>query len=178
MKQLPDGWQTLLPSWPILSILSISFSSIIAQNRPPLALNACHSYVMLAILAPQSQGGNTSPCGCGARIASLFFPVVKITPHRLKYGKLHHSDTSRPLPKEQRCHPRQQDSPPFPRPLPTRPVHACVGGVCIMLAPPPAPTKKSTIFCIVAREPIPNRDSHFPLCEQRTLRRRHQTRHN
>jgi hypothetical protein len=125
MKQLPDGWQTLLPSWPILSILSISFSSIIAQNRPPLALNACHSYVMLAILAPQSQGGNTSPCDCGARIASLFFPVVKITPHRLKYGKLHHSDTSRPLPKEQRCHPRQQDSPPLPTTPPNTPC-ACV----------------------------------------------------
>ena len=30
----------------------------ITQNRPPLALNACHSYVMLAILASQSHRGN------------------------------------------------------------------------------------------------------------------------
>jgi hypothetical protein len=50
----------------------------------------CHSYVMLAILASQSHGGNTSPCDCEARIASLLIPAVKITPHHLKY-KLHHT---------------------------------------------------------------------------------------
>jgi hypothetical protein len=37
LKSPPDGWQTLLPS---LTILSISFSSNIAQYPPPLALNA------------------------------------------------------------------------------------------------------------------------------------------
>ncbi len=63
----------------------------------------------------------------------------------------------RPLPKEQRCHPQQQDSPPLLTTPPDTPcAYACVGGVCIVLAPPPAPTKKSTpIFCIVAHA-IPN----------------------
>ena len=88
LKSPPDGWQTLLPS---STVLSISFSSNIAQNRPPLALNACHSSVMLAILASQSHGGDTSTCDCEARIASLWVPAVKITPHRLKYSKLHHT---------------------------------------------------------------------------------------
>jgi hypothetical protein len=71
--------------------LSISFSSNIAQNQPPLALNACHSYTMLAILASQSHGGNTSLCDCEARIVSLWVPAVKITPHHPKYSKLHHT---------------------------------------------------------------------------------------
>ena len=31
---------------------------------------------MLAILASQSHGGNTSPCDCEARIASLWVPAV------------------------------------------------------------------------------------------------------
>jgi hypothetical protein len=57
--------------------------------------------------------------------------------------------------------------PPVPRPRPG--ADACVGGVGIVLAPPPTPPEKSTIFRIVAREPIPNRDSHFPLCKQRAL---------
>ena len=86
LKSLPDGWQMLFPSWPILSI---SFSSNIDQNQPPLALNACHSYVMLAILAPQWQGANTFPCHCEAGILSLGVPPVKITPNRVKYSKLH-----------------------------------------------------------------------------------------
>ena len=63
----------------------------------------------------------------------------------------------RPLPKEQCCHPRQQDSRPLPTTPPDTPcAYACVGAVCIVLAPPRAPPKKSTpIFCIVARA-IPN----------------------
>ena len=113
--------QRVADSWPILSILSISFSSIIAQNRPPLALNACHSYVRLTILAPQWQGGNTSPCHCEARIASLGVPAVKITPNRLntinyttRWCNFHHGER-RVLHKERCCRPRQQDSPPLPK---------------------------------------------------------------
>ena len=68
-----------------------------------------------------------------------------------------HRDTSRPLPKERRCHPRQQDSPPLPTTPPDTPcAYACVGAVCIVLAPPRTPPKKTTpIFCIVAHA-IPN----------------------
>ena len=46
---------------------------------------------MLAILASQSHGGNTFPCDCEARIASIWVPAVKITPHCQKYHKLHHT---------------------------------------------------------------------------------------
>ncbi len=64
---------------------------------------------------------------------------------------------TRPLPKEQRCHPWQQDSPPLPTTPPDTPcAYACISAVCIVLAPPRAPPKKSTpIFHIVTRA-IPN----------------------
>ena len=42
---------------------------------------------------------------------------------------------SRPLHKERRCHPSQQDSPPLPTTPPDTPcAYACVGRVCIVLA--------------------------------------------
>ncbi len=90
-------------------------------------LNALHLYCMLAILAPQWQGGNTSPCHCEAGIPSLGVPPVKITPNRVKYSKLHSrwcnfpSLTRRVLHKARRCCPRQQDSPPRPKTPPDMP---------------------------------------------------------
>jgi len=58
---------------------------------------------MLAILAPQWQGGNTSPCHCEARIASFGVPAVIFTPNPLKYVNyttrwcnFHRRDTSCP----------------------------------------------------------------------------------
>jgi hypothetical protein len=143
----------LLPSWPILSI---SFSSNIDQNQPPLALNACHSYVMLAILASQLHGGNTSQCDCEARIASLGVPAVKITPNRLntinyttRWCNFHHGDTSCP-PQGTTLSPASTRLPPLPKTPPDAPCpYYCVGGVHIALPPPRAPTEKLTIFCIV-----------------------------
>jgi hypothetical protein len=94
---------------------------------------------MLTILAPQSHGGNSFPCNCGARIASLGVPSVKITPNRVKYSKLHSrwcnflsSDVSCPpqgttlLPAPTRL------PPPFPRPLPTRPVPTITLAGCVL----------------------------------------------
>jgi hypothetical protein len=92
---------------------------------------------MLAILASQSHGGNTSPCDCEARILSLWVPAVKITPHRLKYSPHHGANsivTHRvPSPRNNTVTRANKTPPPFPRPLPTRPVptrgwgvyHAC-----------------------------------------------------
>jgi len=65
-------------------------------------------------------------------------------------------------------------------PLPTTPpdtpyAYACIGGVCIMLAPLQNPTKKSPIFRIVACAPIPNCD---PVVGKAALQRGHRTRHN
>ena len=57
----------------------------------------------------------------------------------------------RPLPKERRCHPRQQDSPPVPRPLPTRPVptRALAGCVsCLRLCALP---RKNLLFFTSSR---------------------------
>jgi hypothetical protein len=53
-KPLPDGWQTLLPSSPILS-------NNFSPKSTPLALNAQHKYGMLTILAPQSHGDHLLP---------------------------------------------------------------------------------------------------------------------
>jgi hypothetical protein len=111
---------------------------------------------MLAILASQSHGGNTSPCDCEARIASLGVPVVKITPNRLntinyttRWCNFHHGDTSCP-PQGTTLSPVSTRLPPFPRPLPMRPVPTIASAGCIsrfhLRALPP---KKFTIFCIV-----------------------------
>jgi len=170
-KPLPDRWQTLLPSSPILS-------NNFSPKSTPLTLNALHLYCMLAILDPQWQGGNTSPCHCEAGIPSLGAPPVKITPNRVKYSKLHSrwcnfpSLTRRVLHKARRCCPHQQDSPPLPKTPPDTPcAYDHFGGVCFALPPLRAPTKNSTIFRIIAHRSIPNCDSHFPSFEQRVLRR-------
>ena len=72
---------------------------------------------MLAILAPQSQGGNTSPCDCEARIASFGVPAVIFTPNPLKYLNyttrwchFHRRDTS--------CPPQRTTLSPAPTRLP------------------------------------------------------------
>ncbi len=88
-KPLPDRWQTLLPSSQLLANFVPILSNNFSPKSTPLALNARHLYCMLAILAPQWQGGNTSPCHCEAGIPSLGVPPVKITPNRVKYSKLH-----------------------------------------------------------------------------------------
>ena len=88
-KPLPDRWQTLLPSSPLLADFVPILSNNFSPKLTPLALNARHLYCMLVILAPQWQGGNTSPCHCEAGIPSLGVPPVKITPNRVKYSKLH-----------------------------------------------------------------------------------------
>ena len=60
--------------------------------------------------------------------------------------------------------------PPYPRPLPTRPAPTITSAGCVsrfrLRALPP---KKSTIFRIVVRVPIPNRDSPFPSHGQPSL---------
>ena len=124
---------------------------------------------MLAILAPQWQGGNTSPCHCEAGIPSLGAPPVKITPNRVKYSKLHSrwcnfpsSDASCPpqgttlLPAPTRLPPPSQD--------PSR--HALclrsLGWGVFRASASARSHKNSTIFRIVARRSIPNHGNHFP----------------
>jgi len=129
---------------------------------------------MLAILAPQWQGGNTSPCYCEAGIPSLGVPPVKITPNRVKYSKLHSrwcnfpsSDASCP-PQGTTLLPAPTRLPPLPKTPPDTPcAYDHFGGVCFAVPPLRAPTKNSTIFRIVVRRSIPNHDSHFPSFEQR-----------
>jgi len=161
-KPLPDRWQTLLPSSPILS-------NNFSPKSTPLALNALHLYCMHAILAPQWQGGNTSPCHCEARIPSLGVPPVKITPNRVKYSKLHSrwcnfssSDAS--------CPPQGTTLSPVPTRLPPPSQDPSQHAMCLHMlrqgvyraCASAHSHEKSTIFRIVARVPIPNHDSHFP----------------
>jgi hypothetical protein len=98
---------------------------------------------MLAILAPQWQGGNTSPCHCEARIASRGVPAVKITPNRLntinyttRWCNFHHGDTS--------CPPQgTMLSPASMRPVPT------IASDASRLRLRALPLKKLTIYRIV-----------------------------
>ena len=140
---------------------------------------------MLAILAPQWQGGNTSPCHCEARIASFGVPAVIFTPNPLKYVNyttrwcnFHRRDTVCPTRHDAVTH-ANKTPPPFPRPLPTRPGPTIASAGCVSRFRVRAlPPKKSTIFCIVVRVPIPNRDSPFSSWEQCALQRGHPICHN
>ena len=56
------------------------------------------------------------------------------------------------LHKVRRCRPRQQDSPPLPKIPPDAPcTYDHVGGVCIALPPPRAPTEKKLLFFALSR---------------------------
>ena len=74
------------------------------------------------------------------------------------------------------CPQRRQDSPPFPRPLPTRPVPTIASAGCISRFRLHALSPKNRQF--FARTLIPNRDSHFPSWKQRALWRGHRTSHD
>jgi hypothetical protein len=147
------------------------------RNRPPLALNALHLYCMLAILAPQWQGGNTSPCHCEAGIPCLGVPPVKITPNRIKYSKLHSRWCNFPS-SDASCPPQGTTLLPVPTRLPPPSQDPSQHALClrslrrgVFCASASARShEKFYFFRIVACRSIPNRDSHFPSFEQRALR--------
>ena len=106
---------------------------------------------MLAILAPQWQGGNTSPCHCEARIASFGVPAVIFTPNPLKYinyttrwCNFHRHDTS--------CPPQGTALSPAPTRLPSKTppdtlcTYDCVGGCVSRFRLRALPPKKLLFF--------------------------------
>ena len=106
----------------------------------------------------------------------------KLTPQPPKNSwrrwHFHHADTLCP-PQGKTLSPAPTRPPPLPTTPPDTPCAYDRVGVCILrfrlhaLSP-----KKLTIFRIVARTLIPNRDSHVPSWEQRMLWRGHRISHN
>ena len=92
--------------------------------------------MLLAILASHSHGGNSALGNCEAGIVSLLLPGVKnIISQSTKIagddGTISVIVTKRVLIKEGHCHPRQQDSRPFPKNIPDTP---CIPFLCVLMA--------------------------------------------